>query len=343
MRRPHSDGCGAQFQAAIFWRQPMETPEALERQVHRIHELLVRSHEDVTWNDHVPDPDNPERLRQIDITIRRDGRLTIIECRLSRRRQDVKWIEELIGRRQSLGAEEIIAVASAGFTAGAKKKAARYGIRLRDLKQLSEDEIAAWGRRVALTVYYYQYTDPVLRLGFLQESISKLDMDVVRRELRTHPVLQSIFNGAASQLDTLKLFPNNDTRTIRVRLTIQPCDVVLSGQPVVEIGLQCLARLVVQPVDSPGVFGYGQPHEPSMQREAMVERFALGETSIVHDNERIAVEIDLSGVKLPPLSQIRYFRTTSGSELDYESFAITSPQHLHVTDGPLTVEIYGLK
>src|SRR5665213_2746372 len=148
----------------------MKTPEALERQVHRIHELLVRSHEDVTWNDHIPDPDNPEQLRQIDITIRQNGELTLIECRLSKRRQDVKWIEELMGRRESLGAQEIIGVASAGFTAGAKKKAERYGVRLRDLKQLSEDEIANWGRRVALTIYYYQYSEAVIAIGFAAHS-----------------------------------------------------------------------------------------------------------------------------------------------------------------------------
>jgi hypothetical protein len=45
--------------------------DAPERQVHRIQELLVRSHSDVTWNDHIPDPDNPEQSRQIDITIQR--------------------------------------------------------------------------------------------------------------------------------------------------------------------------------------------------------------------------------------------------------------------------------
>jgi hypothetical protein len=75
----------------------METPKGLERQVHRIHELLMRSHAQVTWNDRIPDPDNPAQLRQIDITIRRDGMLTLIECRLSRRPQNVKWIEELMG------------------------------------------------------------------------------------------------------------------------------------------------------------------------------------------------------------------------------------------------------
>jgi hypothetical protein len=122
-------------------KQSMNTPDALERQVHRIHELLVRSQADVTWNDHVPDPDNPEQLRQIDITIRREGKLTLIECRLSPRRQNVKWVEELMGRRQSLMAAEIIGVASAGFTAGAQKKAARFGVRLRDFEQLSDEEI----------------------------------------------------------------------------------------------------------------------------------------------------------------------------------------------------------
>ncbi len=49
----------------------METPESLERQICRIHELLERSRDDVTWNDHIPDPDNPTQLRQIDVTVRR--------------------------------------------------------------------------------------------------------------------------------------------------------------------------------------------------------------------------------------------------------------------------------
>jgi hypothetical protein len=320
----------------------METSEALERQVHRIHELLVRSHEDVTWNDHIPDPDNPEQLRQIDITIRQNGELTLIECRLSKRRQDVKWIEELMGRRESLGAQEIIGVASAGFTAGAKKKAERYGVRLRDLQQLSADEIASWGRRVALTIYYYQYSEAVVAIGFAAYSLPKLDMAVVSTELRSHPVLQSVFNAAASQLDTIKLLANNDTRTVGIRIQVRPEKVVLSGEPVLEIGLNCKARLVAKPIASPGVFGYGQPQDAPAQREATVERFAFGETSIVHQDDRIAIDIDLACADLPPLSQIRFIRTTSADELDYESFAVNEPRNLYVTNGPIKAEIYGI-
>lgn len=111
----------------------------------------------------------------------------------------MKWVEELIGRRPSLGADEIIGVASAGFTAGARKKAARFGVRLRDFKQLSDEEITNWGgRRVALTLYYYQYSEAVVALGFPEHRIPHLDVERLGHELRSHPVLQSVFNAAAS-------------------------------------------------------------------------------------------------------------------------------------------------
>jgi hypothetical protein len=320
----------------------MDTPDALERQVHRIHELLVRSHEDVTWNDHIPDPDNPEQLRQIDITIRRDGKLILIECRLSQRRQNVKWVEELIGRRQSLGANEMIGVAFAGFTAGAQKKAARFGVGLRDWKQLSDEEITNWGRRVALTLYYYQHSEAVISLGFAERGIPNLDVETIGQELRSHRVLQSVFSAAASQLDTLKLLARSDTRTIRVGVAIRPEGVVLGGKPLLEMRLECQACLAARDIDSSGVFGYGQPGETPDRREATVERFAFGETNVIHKEDRIAIEVDLSSIQLPPLSQIRYLRTRSADELDHESFAIAHPQNLHITKGPIQIQIYGL-
>jgi len=320
----------------------METPETLERQVSRIHELLERSHDVVTWNDHIPDPDNPTQLRQIDITIRRDDKLTIIECRLSRSRQNVKWVEELIGRRQSLGAQTIIAVTSAGFTTGAQRKAARYGVLLRDLRQLSDEEIMSWGRGTTLILYYYQYSNVNLAIGFAPQSVPSLDTAILSQELRSHYVLQSVFNAAAEQLDTLKLLARNDGRTIRFGVLIRPENVRLCGEPVLQIGLEGEACLVAQPITSPEVVGYGRPTEIVAQREVIVERFGLGETSVVHHDDRIAIDIDLSDVELPPLSQVRYFRTTSAQELEHESFAITNPGKLRAT-GRLTVDVYALQ
>ena len=109
-------------------RRSLKPSEVFEQQIHKIYTLLERFEAEVTWNDRIIDPDQPTRRRQIDITIKRDDHLTIIECRLRQSRQNVQWIEELIGRRQSLQANEVIAVSSSGFTSGAVAKANSHDI-----------------------------------------------------------------------------------------------------------------------------------------------------------------------------------------------------------------------
>jgi len=42
----------------------MERPsDAFEQQIQRIYELLLGSGAEVTWDDHIPDPDNPSHAR----------------------------------------------------------------------------------------------------------------------------------------------------------------------------------------------------------------------------------------------------------------------------------------
>jgi hypothetical protein len=116
----------------------IEKSTAFERRVERIHRLLEGEDAVVTWNERIPDPDNPSQPRQIDVTIRRPDSFTIVECRLHATPQDVKWIEELIGRRASLRADAVIAVSNSGFTQGAESKAAQFGIILRDFNTLTQ-------------------------------------------------------------------------------------------------------------------------------------------------------------------------------------------------------------
>src|SRR5215470_8423783 len=101
----------------------MKDSTAFEQKVRRIYELIAESGAEVTWDDHIPDPDNPAQSRQIDVTLRRNGALTLVECRLHKAPQDVQWIECLIGRRISLAAQSVIAVSASGFTGGALAKA----------------------------------------------------------------------------------------------------------------------------------------------------------------------------------------------------------------------------
>jgi hypothetical protein len=127
------------------WRLMEKPSKQLEQKIERIHRLLEVEGSTVTWNDHIPDPDNPDQMRQIDVTVRRDDFLTMIECRLRAKPQDVQWIEELIGRRISLKADAAIAVSASGFTKTAREKAAKYGIHLRDFATLTPEEIQNWG------------------------------------------------------------------------------------------------------------------------------------------------------------------------------------------------------
>jgi restriction endonuclease len=317
----------------------MKKSETFEKQIHRIHELLEGPGVEVTWDYYVADPDNPSQLRQIDIAIVRDGRLTIVECRHHESRQDVQWIEELIGRRTSLAADGAVAVSSSGFTAGALKKANRFGIITHDLRRLTESEVKSWGRQVNLTLYFYQYSDLELCLIFEPESIPKLDANAVSSEIQSHPALQSLFNAAAKQLDGLNLLGRGCTDAIQFRLRVELEQFRVSGETVLHVDFSGKARLSSSALTSPGVFGYEKPEVDSRVAQATVEAFSLGDTSIVHDDaSKISIFLDLSQLNPPPLCQFRFFRIDGETEMDHEVLEIGGLDKLRI-GGPLTVRI----
>jgi hypothetical protein len=317
----------------------MKDSEAFEQQIHRIHELLEGSGAEVTWNDHVRDPDNLSRQRQVDVTIRRDGKLTLVECRDQQPPQDVTWIEELIGRQMSLGADKTIAVSSSAFKAGAALKAKRHGILLRDLHELTDLEIKVWGGEdIAITLYFYQYSDLEVSLCFNRESIPRLDMDLVRSELANHPAVQSLFNASAKQLGTLNLMgAEHAGRTVSFDIRLQFPRFQLQGESVIEVDFRGKACLNAREIMSKAVLGYGEPR--SAQRQATVEKFSLGETSIVHDVDRISVFLDISQVVMPPFCQIRRFRIAGHNEMEHEAVELRGIDKLSVLWNKLKVNI----
>jgi hypothetical protein len=317
----------------------VKASEAFELQVHRIHELLEDSGAQVTWNDHLPDPDNPPQLRQVDITIRRGGHLILIECRHHQTPQDVRWIEELIGRRSSLGADTVIAVSSSSFTQGALKKAKRHGIILRDLCALTDLEITSWGGQVALTLYFYQYSELEVSLCFDRESIERLNVDTVKKELASHPGMQSLFNAAAQQLTSFNLMSGEHAgKSVDFGLHLQLDGFRLSGEPVVDVYFRGRACLISRDVRSPAVFKYGSPEQSAANRDVAVETFELGRTSIVHHGSRLSIFIDLSQLEMPPFCQFRFFRTATRDERHHEAVELTGLDKLWVK-GKMSVNI----
>jgi hypothetical protein len=317
----------------------MKKSAAFERQVHRIYELLGRSGAKAKWDDHIPDPDNPSRLRQIDITVRRNGKLTMIECRDRRDRQDVRWVEELSGRRLSLNADVMVGVSSSGFTPGALKKAKRLGIVLCDLRSLTDLEVESWGGRVRLILYFYQYSDLNLAFCFEPESIPNLDMQAVKMDLASGPYIQSLFNAAATRIDTLNLVKGEPSAcALDFGFRAQLNDLKLSGEPVLEVEFKGKAQLISKDVVSPAVVAYGYPNDTNPKREAVVEKYCMGETTIIHDHDRIAIFLDLSQLNVPPFCQFRYFRVAGQQEMEHYKLEIAGLERVWV-EGPMRISI----
>jgi hypothetical protein len=88
-------------------------------------------------------------MREVDVSLRAEIGLSklliIIECRdRGAGPEDVRWIEELATKRRDVHADKAIAVASGGFTEGARNTADHEGILLRELRQIDVPEISTW-------------------------------------------------------------------------------------------------------------------------------------------------------------------------------------------------------
>lgn len=319
----------------------MKTSKAFEQEIQRIYELLLGSGAEVTWDKHIPDPDNPTQLRQIDVTISRNGKLTLVECRDHQCRQDVQWIEELIGRRTSLAPDAaVIAVSSSGFTSGALLKAKAHGVITRDLQKLTDAEIRAWGQQVSLTLYFYEYSDLEVSLLLDPSSIARLDPAAVELALKNHPALQSLFNAAAQKLGEFNfLAEENSGRTVKFGLRLEPETFSLCGEPIIEVCFRGSARLISREVLSPAVLAYGEPEEKPRHSEALVEIFDLGKTSITHDAYRISLFLDISQLEMPPFCQFRFFRVSSEYEIDHEAVEFFGREKLWVRGQGLKVNL----
>lgn len=94
--------------------------------------------------------------REVDASIRyRVGSVPIlitIECRDRVSLEDVTWIEQLIAKRESIGASATIAVSSRGFSRPATDKAKAHAIETRVLKEVSDDAIRDWAEHLQLVV-----------------------------------------------------------------------------------------------------------------------------------------------------------------------------------------------
>jgi hypothetical protein len=275
----------------------MSEPNAhslFERQIERIHQLLESDDAQITWDDRIPDPDFPSQPRQIDITIRRDNSLTLVECRIHKAPQDVTWIEELMGRRDSLNADGVIAVSASGFTSTAKAKAKHHGIVLRDLAALSQLEVQNWGKKRLLILNFLEINEMTVTFWTFHDTFWR------------KPVLTNNEGGPIDPITWRLLIQDIAHRLDDQKWTGQPCTVDMvfavgikvNGFTPCSMRLKAKVRRVSEKVLLAAVLVYTDPSNNISHAE--VGKFSLGSSEIIENqNDKLSVIIDLSTIKTP--------------------------------------------
>lgn len=280
-----------------------DTSDKFEKQIQRIHELIEGSDSEVTWNDKIPDPDNPEQSRQIDVSIRKGGQLTLVECRIHKAKQDVKWIEELIGRRVSLDANAVIAVSASGFSKGAILKAEKYGVILRDILSLTEDEIKLWGNKTSTWLTFYEYKKVDIVFVFSELLRHKITINDVRNYLENNrDKFYGLFEVVAKTLDEKNITGKKAT----FNCVLIPKEIEIEGIPPRQIEFKAVARTRKKHLNIPSVVVYDSPETGALERNVFVETVELGGFEITQSKNMVTVALDLTPVTIPSDCQFRF-------------------------------------
>lgn len=289
------------------------TDKEFERQVARIVWTLEATGATVKWNDRIPDPDNPRQRRQIDVTVKRESSLTIVECRLHSEPQNVKWIEELVGRRLSLGADSVIAVSSSGFTNGAKLKAERFGIFLRTLTEVSDDEVRSWGARTEVLLWYVKFSDLRLYAVAGDEIVIPTPADALRTDKFGEFPLDETLRGVSSRLSQAKL-PEGP-----VTFELKPKGMFLGSLPLSEAYLALRWKWYVRKIALPTVWTY---HAPGKSAEATVLKNSTDATELIHADSGGTMMIDISGAPLEQCCYLRRVTIDHGKPMPMRAFGL---------------------
>ncbi len=273
-----------------------------EKQVKRIHDVLVQDYGKVKWNDKIADPDNPKQSRQIDISVRIKDEFIHIECRHHKNKQNTKWIEELYGRKVSLNATSMIAVSSSGFTEGAIKKAQKLGIFICNLSTLSEKEIKSWGQKTRINFLYFKFSN--LEICHFLETIKGLNSREVQKYIFSKPEYYDIlFNQIKYKLvdNTNFFYPygfkfNNITGG----------NIEILNRPILGLSVRGDVDKIIIEHECQSIFGFNHPVK-SLASIASIEKDEISGLEIIKSSSGFSsVTIDLSSAPQAPPNSVFY-------------------------------------
>lgn len=258
--------------------------KSLEQLAERIHSVIDRDAK-VTWNKRVVDPDTGQS-RQVDVLIERGTHVTHVECRDHTGPQDVQWIEELIGRRDSLKADAMIAVSTSGFTEPAEAKAKAKGIFLRDFSTLTDQEISEWGTVVNISANYVEFETIHLHVR---------DVTDTEKTILGAPLMIAIQEIVSRLPDPL---------TEGVWYKVNASVSFTKGGPA---RFQSRCRAVKRDFPIASVRAYDAPEVSTALRMATIDTRTQFKTEAIFSGNRGKITFDLSRIEMPPNHWLRHW------------------------------------
>ncbi|TMU54811.1 restriction endonuclease [Flagellimonas algicola] len=146
----------------------------------------------VTSPDYIEDKDTGQP-REVDISIRcKVGTiplLIVLECRDRKAIQGTPWVEEVIGKVNSINADKAVLISSSGFSEPAKKKAKLNGLVLRNFEDINQEDVASWFKAEVMTLTYKRYELTKVSIDLYKgEEISDEDKENMKQYLTASPI-----------------------------------------------------------------------------------------------------------------------------------------------------------
>lgn len=259
----------------------------------RVFGLIKADATSVEWDKRILDPQTGES-RQIDVfVVEADGRNIAVECRIHKKPQDVTWIEELHGRRQSLGVDEIIAVSNSGFTAPAKVKAAHFGISLYDLNVLSDSDIVMWFRKPTVKAKFSMFDHLVMIPIISKESL---------RRLPINPTLDR--NGLEGALHVMSAISRSHTSQHWGKVchvAVSGDDFTFGGEPVKTIFCEFVFKQISRESNC-SLVRLQQTSRAIGGESASISNFTHSVPEIIEFNGKVSLMLSTRDLDIPPCS-----------------------------------------
>jgi hypothetical protein len=222
-------------------------------------------------------------------------------------------------------------VSASGFTSGAVKKAAKYGIILYDLLSLSDEQIESWSKSIRVSVFFYRYDEFEIFLYFDSNDIDEIKPNEIINELKDYYGLRSIYNAPHEFIDSQNLIAQeNCNKTVNFMVQFRINDLFLQGKEVKEIEVKGKAGLERIDLNVPMTIAYGDPNVTIRERNVYIQKFNLGRTDIVHHDGKISICLDLSKLEVPPFWQFRFFGVSGQEEYYHEKLEIIEPENINM-------------